>query len=95
MKMRAKRRPFFALFASLRRIYLLDCPGIVPPTASDFAQDCAKAGGVARSRAEPGVAGVARSLLDSVPSARAQVLKGVVRAERLKTPSDYIHEARA
>lgn len=48
--------------ALTKRIYLLDCPGIVPPTASDFAQDCAK------------------------------VLKGVVRAERLKTPSDYIHE---
>lgn len=48
--------------ALTKRIYLLDCPGIVPPTQSDFTQDCAK------------------------------VLKGVVRAERLKTPSDYIHE---
>ncbi|CAE7238721.1 Gnl2 [Symbiodinium sp. CCMP2592] len=48
--------------ALTKRIYLLDCPGIVPATQSDFAQDCAK------------------------------VLKGVVRAERLKTPSDYIHE---
>ena len=45
-----------------RKLYLLDCPGIVPPSASDFDADCAK------------------------------VLKGVVRAERLKTPSDYIHE---
>ncbi|CAE7193153.1 Gnl2 [Symbiodinium natans] len=48
--------------ALTKRIYLLDCPGIVPPSQSDFAADCAK------------------------------VLKGVVRAERLKTPSDYIHE---
>ncbi|CAE7243627.1 Gnl2 [Symbiodinium pilosum] len=48
--------------ALTKKIYLLDCPGIVPPSQSDFAADCAK------------------------------VLKGVVRAERLKTPSDYIHE---
>ncbi|CAJ1376381.1 unnamed protein product, partial [Effrenium voratum] len=48
--------------ALTKRLYLLDCPGIVPPSASDFEADCAK------------------------------VLKGVVRAERLKTPSDYIHE---
>ncbi|CAK9115028.1 Nuclear/nucleolar GTPase 2 (OsNug2), partial [Durusdinium trenchii] len=48
--------------ALTRKLYLLDCPGIVPPSASDFDADCAK------------------------------VLKGVVRAERLKTPSDYIHE---
>lgn len=45
-----------------KRIYLLDCPGIVPPTASDFSSDCAK------------------------------VLKGVVRAERIQCPSDYIDE---
>lgn len=44
------------------KIYLIDCPGIVPPTASDFSADCAK------------------------------VLKGVVRAERIQTPSDYIDE---
>merc|ERR1719436_2119948 len=48
--------------ALTRRLYLLDCPGIVPPTASDFDADCAK------------------------------VLKGVVRAERISTPSDYIDE---
>merc|ERR1719436_1724038 len=48
--------------ALTRRLYLLDCPGIVPPTASDFSADCAK------------------------------VLKGVVRAERITTPSDYIDE---
>ncbi|CAL1126502.1 unnamed protein product [Cladocopium goreaui] len=48
--------------ALTRKLYLLDCPGIVPPSPSDFEADCAK------------------------------VLKGVVRAERLKTPSDYIHE---
>lgn len=48
--------------ALTKRIYLCDCPGIVPPTANDFEQDCAK------------------------------VLKGVVRAERLKSPSDYIDE---
>merc|ERR1719442_389866 len=50
--------------ALTKRLYLLDCPGIVPPTASDFDADCAK------------------------------VLKGVVRAERLSTPSDYIDEGR-
>lgn len=48
--------------ALTKRIYLLDCPGIVPATASDFEQDCAK------------------------------VLKGVVRAEKVLTPSDYIDE---
>lgn len=48
--------------ALTKRIYLLDCPGIVPATASDFAADCAK------------------------------VLKGVVRAERIQIPSDYIDE---
>lgn len=48
--------------ALTRKIYLLDCPGIVPPSASDFSADCAK------------------------------VLKGVVRAERLQSPSDYIGE---
>lgn len=48
--------------ALTKKIYLLDCPGIVPATASDFAQDCAK------------------------------VLKGVVRAEKVQTPSDYIDE---
>jgi len=48
--------------ALTRKLYLLDCPGIVPPSPSDFEADCAK------------------------------VLKGVVRAERLKSPSDYIHE---
>lgn len=45
-----------------KRVYLIDCPGIVPPTQSDFSSDCAK------------------------------VLKGVVRAERIQTPSDYIDE---
>lgn len=45
-----------------KKLYLLDCPGVVPGTASDFKSDCAK------------------------------VLKGVVRAERVKTPSDYIDE---
>eukprot|EP00933_Yihiella_yeosuensis_P055375 TRINITY_DN5412_c0_g1_i6.p1 TRINITY_DN5412_c0_g1~~TRINITY_DN5412_c0_g1_i6.p1 ORF type:complete len:649 (+),score=193.15 TRINITY_DN5412_c0_g1_i6:148-2094(+) len=48
--------------ALTKKIYLCDCPGIVPPTVSDFNADCAK------------------------------VLKGVVRAERLKSPSDYIDE---
>jgi len=48
--------------ALTKRIYLLDCPGIVPATASDFEQDCAK------------------------------VLKGVVRAEKVQIPSDYIDE---
>lgn len=48
--------------ALTKKIYLLDCPGIVPPTVSDFNSDCAK------------------------------VLKGVVRAERLETPADYIDE---
>jgi len=48
--------------ALTKKIYLLDCPGIVPPTVSDFNSDCAK------------------------------VLKGVVRAERLATPADYIDE---
>jgi len=48
--------------ALTRRLYCLDCPGIVPPTPKDFDSDCAK------------------------------VLKGVVRAERIQTPSDYIHE---
>lgn len=45
-----------------KKLYLLDCPGVVPGTANDFKSDCAK------------------------------VLKGVVRAERVKTPSDYIDE---
>jgi len=45
-----------------KKIYLLDCPGIVPPTLSDFNNDCAK------------------------------VLKGVVRAEKVKQPSDYMDE---
>jgi len=48
--------------ALTKRLYMLDCPGIVPPTASDFSEDTAK------------------------------VLKGVVRAERIKVPSDYISE---
>mmetsp|Transcript_10125 Transcript_10125/g.22783 ORF Transcript_10125/g.22783 Transcript_10125/m.22783 type:complete len:670 (-) Transcript_10125:21-2030(-) len=48
--------------ALTKRLYLLDCPGIVPPSASDFMADCAK------------------------------VLKGVVRAERIESPSDYIDE---
>lgn len=48
--------------ALTKRLYLLDCPGIVPATASDFNADCAK------------------------------VLKGVVRAERIQSPSDYIDE---
>mmetsp|Transcript_102918 Transcript_102918/g.266045 ORF Transcript_102918/g.266045 Transcript_102918/m.266045 type:complete len:679 (-) Transcript_102918:296-2332(-) len=48
--------------ALTKKLYLLDCPGIVPPTANDFANDSAK------------------------------VLKGVVRAERIQTPSDYIDE---
>ena len=26
-----------------RKLYLLDCPGIVPPSPSDFEADCAKA----------------------------------------------------
>jgi len=45
-----------------KKIYMLDCPGIVPPTQSDFSADAAK------------------------------VLKGVVRAERIQNPSDYIDE---
>jgi nuclear GTP-binding protein len=48
--------------ALTKKLYLLDCPGIVPPTESDFGADCAK------------------------------VLKGVVRAERIQNPSDYIDE---
>lgn len=48
--------------ALTKKIYLLDCPGVVPPTKNDFEADSAK------------------------------VLKGVVRAERIKTPSDYIDE---
>jgi len=48
--------------ALTRKLYLLDCPGIVPPAPSDFDADCAK------------------------------VLKGVVRAERIQCPSDYIDE---
>mmetsp|Transcript_111009 Transcript_111009/g.353724 ORF Transcript_111009/g.353724 Transcript_111009/m.353724 type:complete len:750 (-) Transcript_111009:221-2470(-) len=48
--------------ALTKRLYLLDCPGIVPATASDFDSDCAK------------------------------VLKGVVRAERIETPSNYMDE---
>eukprot|EP00812_Abedinium_dasypus_P015220 NODE_881_length_1327_cov_243.731132.p1 GENE.NODE_881_length_1327_cov_243.731132~~NODE_881_length_1327_cov_243.731132.p1 ORF type:complete len:424 (+),score=132.18 NODE_881_length_1327_cov_243.731132:3-1274(+) len=45
-----------------KKIYLLDCPGVCPPTENDFAADCAK------------------------------VLKGVVRAERIASPEDYIDE---
>mmetsp|Transcript_25966 Transcript_25966/g.68097 ORF Transcript_25966/g.68097 Transcript_25966/m.68097 type:complete len:645 (-) Transcript_25966:171-2105(-) len=45
-----------------QKLYLLDCPGIVPPSPSDFKSDCAK------------------------------VLKGVVRAEKITTPSDYVDE---
>jgi len=48
--------------AMTKRLYMLDCPGIVPPSANDFNTDCAK------------------------------VLKGVVRAERIESPSDYIDE---
>jgi len=48
--------------ALTKKLYLLDCPGIVPPAPSDFGADCAK------------------------------VLKGVVRAERIQCPSDYIDE---
>merc|ERR1712232_1311179 len=48
--------------ALTQKIYLLDCPGVVPPTKSDFEADAAK------------------------------VLKGVVRAERIQSPSDYIGE---
>eukprot|EP00927_Polykrikos_kofoidii_P071033 TRINITY_DN67370_c0_g1_i1.p1 TRINITY_DN67370_c0_g1~~TRINITY_DN67370_c0_g1_i1.p1 ORF type:complete len:702 (+),score=153.88 TRINITY_DN67370_c0_g1_i1:64-2169(+) len=48
--------------ALTRKIYLLDCPGIVPPTQRDFEGDAAK------------------------------LLKGVVRAERIQRPSDYISE---
>merc|ERR1711907_48921 len=45
-----------------KKLYLIDCPGVVPPSASDFSADCAK------------------------------VLKGVVRAEKIQQPSDYIDE---
>jgi len=45
-----------------KRIYLLDCPGIVTGNTKDFEGDTAK------------------------------VLKGVVRAERIENPSDYIDE---
>jgi len=45
-----------------KKIFLIDCPGIVPPTDKDFAADSAK------------------------------VLKGVVRAERIEFPSNYIPE---
>jgi len=45
-----------------KKLYLLDCPGIVPPSPHDFASDTAK------------------------------VLKGVVRPERIKDPSQYIDE---
>eukprot|EP00928_Gymnodinium_smaydae_P003766 TRINITY_DN11333_c0_g2_i1.p1 TRINITY_DN11333_c0_g2~~TRINITY_DN11333_c0_g2_i1.p1 ORF type:complete len:656 (-),score=200.22 TRINITY_DN11333_c0_g2_i1:67-2034(-) len=48
--------------ALTKKIYLLDCPGIVPMTQQDFESDSAK------------------------------VLKGVVRAERIMSPSDYISE---
>merc|ERR1712232_1099327 len=48
--------------ALTQKIYLLDCPGVVPPTKKDFEADAAK------------------------------VLKGVVRAERIQSPSDYIGE---
>merc|ERR1719343_1740208 len=51
--------------ALTKKLYLLDCPGIVPPSESDFSADCAK------------------------------VLKGVVRAERIQSPSDYIDEVLA
>lgn len=50
-------------FVSLtKRLFLIDCPGIVPPTQTDWAADCAK------------------------------VLKGVVRAERIDQPSNYVDE---
>jgi nuclear GTP-binding protein len=45
-----------------KKIFLIDCPGIVPPTDKDFSADSAK------------------------------VLKGVVRAERIEFPSNYIPE---
>jgi len=48
--------------ALTKKLYLLDCPGVVPPTANDFREDCNK------------------------------VLRGVVRAERIENPSDYIGE---
>jgi len=48
--------------ALTKRIYLLDCPGIVPSSEGDVKSDTAK------------------------------VLKGVVRAERINSPSDYIDE---
>jgi nuclear GTP-binding protein len=51
--------------ALTKKIYLLDCPGVVPPTKNDWDSDAAK------------------------------VLKGVVRAERIQSPSDYINEVLA
>lgn len=45
-----------------KKLYLLDCPGIVPPTTHDFEADTAK------------------------------ILKGVVRPEKIKDPSQYIDE---
>merc|ERR1719284_1251123 len=48
--------------ALTKRVFLLDCPGVVPMTKNDFAADSAK------------------------------VLKGVVRAERIEEPQEYIDE---
>ncbi len=45
-----------------KKLYMIDCPGVVPPSSNDFANDCAK------------------------------VLKGVVRAEKVESPSGYIDE---
>ena len=36
-------RKFKVTSACHRKLYLLDCPGIVPPSPSDFEADCAKA----------------------------------------------------
>lgn len=48
--------------ALTKKLYAIDCPGVVPPTASDFTSDASK------------------------------ILKGVVRAEKVKDPSNYIDE---
>jgi len=45
-----------------KKLYMIDCPGVVPPSSSDFSSDCAK------------------------------VLKGVVRAEKVEAPSQYMDE---
>lgn len=45
-----------------KKLHLIDCPGITPPSAHDFAADSAK------------------------------VLKGVVRIEKVETPSHYVPE---